>query len=132
MNADNAILTSALITMGSTTAASVLPHKVNRSPRGVECVGGGLPSFRMLIGQTLLFAGLGMLAPAAPKMAGMFSVLIAATAFTYYGSPVLQAAFSAEGICKPGTTVSQSSTGQPTPTTSAPFPTDAIPGGGHI
>lgn len=137
MNADNAILGSALVTMVSTSAASILPHQVNRSPRGVDCVAGELPSFRMLIGQTLLYAGLGMLAPVAPKMVGMFSVLIAASAFTYYGSPILQQAFSPEGICKPGETINQTTTGTPRKTKTAaadpvPFPTDAIPGGGHI
>jgi len=101
MNADNTILSAALVTLGSTTAASVLPRRVNRSPAGVECVKGELPSFKMLIGQGLVFAGLGIIAPAGPKMAAMFATLIGATAATYYGLPILSEAFG-EGLCKAG------------------------------
>lgn len=100
---DATILTAALLTTGSTVAASVLPHKVNPSPAPCRCEPGDLPSFRMLLGQATLFIGLGMLAPAAPKLTSMFSLVIAFTAATYYGLPILEDVFFTGGLCTPGT-----------------------------
>jgi hypothetical protein len=115
MNADNVILVSAIATLGSTTAASILPHEVKRSayvppkgkklPRGKDsdtiCVEGEFPSFRMLFGTALVFTGLSMVGQFGPKFAAMFSLLIAFTAMTYYGFPLLSQAFSSKGLCKP-------------------------------
>lgn len=101
-NADTTILSATLVTVGATTAASVLPHRVNRSPAGIECVKGEFPDFKMLMGQALTFTGLGIIAPAAPKLASMFAVLIGATAFTYYALPIIQEVFGGEGICTAG------------------------------
>lgn len=100
---DTLILSSAIITMGSTVASSMLPRKVNRSPNGMECVAGDLPSFRMLSGQVLLYAGLGVVAQASSKLAGGFALAIGATAFTYYALPILDDVFVKGGLCKPGT-----------------------------
>lgn len=101
---DTTILTAALLTTGSTVAASVLPHTRNMSPAGCVCEKGDLPSFRMLLGQALVFTGLGMIAPGAPKLAGSFALVIAFTALTYYGLPILDEVFAGDGLCKPGTT----------------------------
>lgn len=79
--ADRVVLTSAILTIGSTTAASVLP---------VEMGGhGSLPKPRMVIGGALAFAGLSMLADVAPGVAKPLSVVMAFTAMTYYGVPLL-------------------------------------------
>lgn len=101
---DATILTAAMLTLTSTTAASVLPHAKNNSPAPCSCVKGDLPSFKMLFGQALVFTGLGMIAPAAPKLASMFSLVVAFTALTYYGLPLLDDVFIGDGLCKPGTT----------------------------
>lgn len=101
---DVTILTAAILTTGSTVAASVLPHTRNNSPAPCTCEKGDLPSFRMLTGQALVFTGLGMIAPAAPKLAGSFALVIAFTALTYYGLPILDDVFVGDGLCRPGST----------------------------
>lgn len=85
-NADNTVLTCAMLTLGSTTAAHVLPTDVGGQ--------GELPPARLLIGTSLTFIGLSMLAPLAPKLAVPLSALIAVTALTYYGIPIADNAFN--------------------------------------
>jgi hypothetical protein len=81
MDTDKAILSSALVTLGSTVSASVLPTKYGGK--------GDLPAPRLLIGTGLTFFGLSLLGDAAPSIAGPLALAIAMTAFTYYGLPVL-------------------------------------------
>lgn len=80
MNSDAVILSSAIVTVGSTVAASMLPKEY-----GGE---GEFPSARLLVGSALTFAGLSMLGEFAPNLAAPLSVAIAMTALTYYGVPV--------------------------------------------
>lgn len=83
MNTDRVILNSMLVTVASTVAASAAP-----ADKGGQ---GSLPSPRLLIGTGLTYFGLGILADAAPGVAGPLAVAIAVTAVTYYGVPVLDA-----------------------------------------
>lgn len=78
--ADRVVLTSAMLTLGSTVAASVAPKEVGGN--------GSLPSPKLLIGTSLAFIGLSMLADFAPHFAGPLSGAIAVTALTYYGIPL--------------------------------------------
>jgi hypothetical protein len=78
---DKNILTAAIITVGSTTAASILPENLGGQ--------GKLPSPQLYIGAGLTFFGLSALSGPAPKIAGYLSVGIATTAFIVYGSPLL-------------------------------------------
>lgn len=80
-NADNTILSAALITITSTVSASVLPSKYGGK--------GELPSPRLLVGTGLTFFGLSILGDVAPAIAAPLSAAIAITALTYYGIPVL-------------------------------------------
>lgn len=76
-----AVLYSTMITLGSTVGASVLPKDYGGR--------GELPAFRLLFGSALTFAGLGIMADIAPGVAVPLAVVIAVTAFTYYGIPIL-------------------------------------------
>lgn len=78
---DKIVFTSAMLTLGSTTAASLLPEQYGGQ--------GSLPSARMLIGTSLSFIGLSMLGDFAPKIAGPLSASVAVTALTYWGIPIL-------------------------------------------
>lgn len=78
---DRAILTSALITLGCTTAASVLPESVGGK--------GELPSPKLYVGTGVAYFGISTLSQGAPKVAQYLSVAIALTAFIAYGSPLL-------------------------------------------
>ena len=80
--ADKIVLTSALITVGSTVAFSATPKKLGGK--------GELPSPRLLIGSGLTFFGLSIAADFVPKIAGPLSAAIAMTALTYYGLPILE------------------------------------------
>jgi hypothetical protein len=79
--ADKVVLTSAILTLGSTVAASTLPEQY-----GGE---GKLPEAKMLIGSSLTFMGLSMAADFAPAVVSPLSMAIAFTALTYYGIPIL-------------------------------------------
>lgn len=81
MNTDKAILSSALVTLTSTTAASFMPTKYGGK--------GSIPEPRLLVATGLTFFGLSMLNDAAPAIAGPLALGIAFTAFTYYGLPML-------------------------------------------
>jgi hypothetical protein len=83
VNADQAILTSALVTAGSTIGSAVLPvdkggHDIGITPR-------------LLLGTGLTFTALATLGSFAPGVAVPLSVTLAVTALMWYGIPVLEA-----------------------------------------
>lgn len=78
---DRAILTSGIITIASTTAASLMPANLGGK--------GELPSPKLYIGTGIAFFGISTLSQSAPKVAQYLSVGIALTAFTVYGSPLM-------------------------------------------
>jgi hypothetical protein len=78
----NTILNSALVTVGSTVAAEMLPPDLGGK--------GELPAPRLLFGTLLTFTGLSLLADMAPGVANPLAVCIAVTALTYYGLPLLE------------------------------------------
>lgn len=84
--ADKVVLTSALVTFGSTIAASTAPEKWGGK--------GEFPQPRLLLGSALAFFGMSILADLAPGIAGPLSAAMAITALTYYGIPILDAAFN--------------------------------------
>lgn len=88
--ADRLIFTSALITLGSTTAASILPDKYGGH--------GELPKARLVFGTSLAFIGLSMLGDFAPSFAGPLAFVLAMSALSYYGLPVMDAYFSGKPI----------------------------------
>lgn len=81
MNTDKVILSSLMVTLASTTAASILPEKDGGQ--------GSLPSTRLLIGTGLTYFGLSIMGDIAPSVAGPLAMAIGVTAVTYYGFPVL-------------------------------------------
>lgn len=81
MDSDRVILSSMLVTTGSTLGASVMPAKYGGQ--------GGLPSTRLLVGTGLTYFGLSILNDFQPKLAGPIAAAIAVTAATYYGFPLL-------------------------------------------
>jgi hypothetical protein len=86
VDADKVVLTSALVTLGSTVTASAAPEKLGGK--------GELPHPRLLIGGGLTFFGLSILADFAPAIAKPMAVAIAVTALTYYGMPVVNKVFT--------------------------------------
>lgn len=78
--ADKVVLTSALVTVGSTVAFSATPKKLGGK--------GELPQPRLLIGTGITFFGLAILADFQPSIASPLSLAIAMTALTYYGLPI--------------------------------------------
>lgn len=83
---DKLILTSGLVTLTSTVAASSLPEKYGGK--------GSLPAPRLLIGTGLTFFALSIMGDLAPGIAGPLAGAIAITALTYYGIPMLDNFFS--------------------------------------
>jgi len=81
MPADKVVLTSGLVTLGSTVVFSITPGKLGGK--------GSLPSPRLLIGTGVTFFGLSILADLAPGIAKPLAAAIAVTALTYYGFPIL-------------------------------------------
>lgn len=81
MDTDKAVLTSALVTVGSTVAFSAAPESLGGK--------GELPHPRLLIGAGLTYFGLSILGEFAPTIAKGLSLSIALTALTYYGLPLL-------------------------------------------
>lgn len=79
---DSGILTAGLITLGSTTAASVLPASMGGK--------GELPAVQLLIGTSLAFFGISALNEVAPAIANPLAAAVAITAFIYYGGPMIQ------------------------------------------
>lgn len=103
-NTDAVILTTAIVTVGSTFAASIMPEDVGGK--------GGLPAPRLVFGQALTFTGLSFLGAFAPQIATGLGVAIALTAATWYGLPIADNFFN----------------GAHTPVGKAPTtPTDSIP-----
>lgn len=80
MNTDKVILSSMMVTMSSTMAASVLPDKYGGK--------GSLPTARLLIGTGLTFFGLSIMGDIAPAVAAPIAAAIAVTSLTYYGFPL--------------------------------------------
>lgn len=85
-NADTTILTSAILTIGSTTAASVLPAAVGGK--------GALPAPRLVFGTVLTFAGLSFLGAFAPELASGLAVAVGLTATLWYGVPLADNVFN--------------------------------------
>lgn len=85
MEADRVVLTSAIVTLGSTVSASVAPASLGGH--------GQFPHPRLLIGTALSFFGLSVLADIAPGIAAPLSAAVAITALTYYGIPILDNTF---------------------------------------
>lgn len=86
MEPDRVILTSMLVTVGSTVAFSAAPSKLGGK--------GELPAPRLLIGTGLTFFGLSILGDVAPGIAGPLAMAVALTAVTYYGIPVMDKYFN--------------------------------------
>jgi hypothetical protein len=82
---DKVVLTSALVTLASTTAASAMPQSAGGQ--------GEFPHPRLLIGTGITYFGLSILADLAPAVSTPLSVILALTAVTYYGFPILEKQF---------------------------------------
>lgn len=80
--ADRIVMTSAIVTLLSTTAESVLPESMGGQ--------GELPHARLLLGTALAFTGLSFASDFAPGIAAPISIAIALTALTYYGFPLVE------------------------------------------
>lgn len=83
---DKAVFYSAVITLSSTTAVAVLPGKYGGR--------GELPTARMLIGTSISFMALGIIADIAPGVGVPLAMSVAVTAFMYYGVPVMENYFT--------------------------------------
>lgn len=83
--ADKVVLTSAIVTLASTTAASAMPKHMGGH--------GQFPAPRLLIGTGITYLGLSILADLAPAIASPLATAIALTALTYYGIPILEKTF---------------------------------------
>lgn len=81
MNADRVILSSLMVTLASTGAASVLPTRYGGQ--------GSLPQPKLLVGTGLAFFGLSIMSDFAPGIAGPLAAAVGITAVTYYGFPIL-------------------------------------------
>lgn len=86
MNADTTVLGSAILTVGSTMAASILPEDVGGQ--------GSFPAPRLLFGTALTFAGLSFLGAFAPQLASGLAIGIALTAVLWYGVPLADNVFN--------------------------------------
>jgi hypothetical protein len=82
MTPDNAVMTSAIVTISSTMAASILPDSLGGK--------GQLPPVRLMIGTGLTFFGLSILTDIEPSIGVPLAACIAFTAVTWYGIPVLE------------------------------------------
>lgn len=89
-NTDTVLLTSAIVTLASTTAASAMPKD-----KGGH---GELPKPRLLFGTALTFVGLSFLGGVAPQVAKPLAFCVAMTAFTYYGLPVASCTFTGKNV----------------------------------
>jgi hypothetical protein len=87
--ADKIILSSMFLTLGSTTAASMLPESMGGN--------GELPKPRMLIAGALTFSALSMLSDFAPGLAGPLALVIGLSAAAYYAVPILDKTFTDKG-----------------------------------
>lgn len=81
-NADTVILTSAIVTAGSTFGRQMLPKDMGGK--------GALPSARTVIGTAVAFTALSLVAPFAPNFAAMWALLLMTIAFLDTGAPLLE------------------------------------------
>lgn len=86
VSADKIVLTSAMVTLGSTTASAIMPEKYGGRSE--------LPSMQLIFGSALAFTGLSILADFAPGIAGPLSACVAMTALTAYGIPIMERYFT--------------------------------------
>lgn len=86
MSPDKAVMTSAIVTLTSTTAGNFLPSTMGGK--------GQLPPARQLFGTAIAFMGLSILADVAPPVGVGLAACIAFTALTYYGVPIADKYFS--------------------------------------
>lgn len=103
MDTDKVILTSSLVTLGSTLAHSMLPDSLGGK--------GELPSARLLIGSGLAFMGLSILGMGAPRIATGLAITMGTTAAMFYGVPIADAFFNPESSIKPAPASSVTVTG---------------------
>lgn len=75
------VLTSALVTAGSTVGRQMLPAELGGKA--------SMPGARMLIGTAVAFTALSMLATFAPNFAGAWALLIMTIAILDNGAPIL-------------------------------------------
>jgi hypothetical protein len=78
---EKTVLYSAMLTLTSTTAASMLPDKYGGK--------GEIPSPRLLFGTAITFTGLSILADFQPKLGNSIAAAVAVTALVYYGFPLI-------------------------------------------
>lgn len=83
------IQNSMLITVGSSFGASMVPAKYGGR--------GQLPTPRMVIGAGATYITLGVLDDFAPGVARPLAAVIAVTALTFYGAPILAGYFAPPG-----------------------------------
>jgi hypothetical protein len=83
---DKAILTSAIVTLTSTTAGTMLPARLGGK--------GELPKPKMLIGAAFTFMGLSIIGDIAPKVGVGLAASVAVTALTFYGVPIADTYFT--------------------------------------
>lgn len=81
MTPENAVLTSAMVTLGSTVGASIMPESMGGQ--------GQLPSPKLLISTGLTFIGLSIITEMAPSIGVPLSACVALTALIWYGIPIL-------------------------------------------
>lgn len=81
MTPENVVLTSAMVTLGSTVGTSVLPTEMGGQ--------GKLPTPRLLIGTGLTFIGLSIITDIAPAIGVPLCACVALTALIWYGIPIL-------------------------------------------
>lgn len=79
--ANSLILTSAIVTAGSSFGRTMLPEDLGGK--------GELPSARQVIGTMVAFTALAMFAPFAPNFAGAWALLIMVVALLDNGAPLL-------------------------------------------
>lgn len=90
MPADKVVLTSGLVTIGSTVIFNITPESLGGK--------GSLPTPRLLIGTGVTYFGLSILADIAPGIASPLAAAIAVTALTYYGFPILSNYMSDDNV----------------------------------
>jgi hypothetical protein len=84
--AEDTIITSAFVTMASTTASDVMPKKYGGRETGFD--------FRHIIGGLAAFTLLLLMEKGAPNLASSFAILIGTIAFLYNGTPLLERFFT--------------------------------------
>lgn len=88
MDPGKAIFTAGLVTSTSVLAGTMAPKSYGGH--------GSVPSARMLIGLSLSFLGLSIMADIAPSVAVPLAATVSVTALTYYGVPVADKFFTGQ------------------------------------